>query len=94
MTEQELLNDGRTIFRVWWVPQIPCSAFEVEVASYAEGKALEGILAEYDLFQYENNIKPDYSNTGGTQAKHPEVNEGEWFDLDEDEAEEYGWFAA
>ena len=24
-------------------------------------------LAQYDIFQYENQIKPDYSNAGGLQ---------------------------
>ena len=26
------------------------------------------ILAEYDLFQFKNDIKPDYSNAGGLQV--------------------------
>lgn len=92
MTEQELANDGRAQFRVWWIPQLGMKgAFEVDVASYKEGKALEDVLGRYDLFQYENNIKPDYSNAGGTQMNHPVLTSGEWCDIDEDEAEEYGF---
>jgi hypothetical protein len=89
--DKELANDGRTKFRVWWTPQIPMKPFEVEVGSYAEGKRLEDILGQYDLFQLEHNIKPDYANAGGTSYCHPELTEGEWYDIEEEEAAEYGW---
>ena len=49
-----------------------------------------GARLSHDLYQFENNIKPDYSNCGGTQWNHPEFTNGEWEDLDEDTAEEYG----
>jgi hypothetical protein len=52
-------------FQVWWIPQVPMKAFEVEVASVAEGVKLLDVLADYDLFQFENKVKPDYSNAGG-----------------------------
>lgn len=52
--------------KVWWIPQLGInSRFEVPVASVAEAKLLLKTLADYDLFQLENRIKPDYSNTGG-----------------------------
>jgi hypothetical protein len=51
--------------RVWWIPQIPGKAFRVPVASLEEGVKLLIVLADYDLFQYKNSIKPDYSNAGG-----------------------------
>jgi hypothetical protein len=51
--------------RVWWIPQIPGKAFRVPVASLEEGVKLLIVLADYDLFQYKNRIKPDYSNAGG-----------------------------
>lgn len=51
--------------QVWWIPQVPGKAFTVEVETVAEGVKLLDILADYDLFQYENRIKPDYSNGGG-----------------------------
>lgn len=91
MTDEEQANDGTAEFRVWWIPQVPGKAFEVSVGSWAAGKALEDVLARYDAFQFENNIKPDYCNAGGVQMKHAVLTDGEWFDLDDDEAEEYGW---
>lgn len=54
-------------YRVWHIPQVPGKAFTPEVPSYAEAKRLQDILAEYDLFQFHNNIKPDYANASGVQ---------------------------
>jgi hypothetical protein len=88
---EETANDGRARFRVWWIPQVPMKAFEVPVKSWADGKRIEDILADYDLFQFENAVKGDYCNAGGTQMMHPDLTDGEWHDVDDDEAEEYGW---
>ena len=51
--------------QVYWIPQVPMKAFTVDVACPAEAKKLLSILADYDQFQLDNNIKPDYSNAGG-----------------------------
>jgi superinfection exclusion protein gp17 len=70
--------------RVWWIPQVPGKPFHVEVSSPAEAGRLMGVLAKYDLFQFENRIKPDYCNVGGL-----EVRDGrewvEWCDPDGDD---------
>lgn len=50
---------------VWHIPQIPGKAFEIKVDDIRQGKWLMDILAHYDIFQWENNIKPDYSNANG-----------------------------
>jgi hypothetical protein len=54
--------------QVWWIPQIPGKAFEVDVDSVAEGAKLLNTLANYDLFQLKHHIKPDYSNAGGLRV--------------------------
>ena len=78
--------------KVWWMPQVPCKAFEVTVKSPGEAVMILEILAHYDLFQLENNIKPDYCNAGGLNV----FEDGEWLtwydektgaDIDEWEAE-------
>lgn len=51
--------------QVWWIPQVPMKPFEVEVDSVETGVKILDVLAKYDAFQYENRIKPDYSNAGG-----------------------------
>lgn len=50
---------------VWWIPQIPGEAFRVPVSSIEEGRRICDLLAEYDSFQYEQNVKSDYCNEGG-----------------------------
>lgn len=72
-------------FRVWWIPQVPMAPFFYIVDSLSEACRVTDLLAKYDLFQYENNVKPDYSNTGGIQI-WDEEDEG-WFDLDDYEIE-------
>jgi Superinfection exclusion gene product 17 len=76
-------------FRLWWVPQVPMTAFERDVPSYAEAKRLEETLAAYDAFQFENGVKPDYCNTGGVLYNCPGLTDG-WEEISDDEIEELG----
>lgn len=78
-------------FRVWHIPQVPGAAFHVEVRDYAEAKRLQDTLADYDLFQFNNNIKPDYSNASGVQVYQHDLTdqdlvemelEDRWVDVD------------
>lgn len=89
--ELRLANDDQTKFKVWHIPQIPMKPFEVEVASYSEAEKVMNVLADYDLFQYENKVKGDYVNAQGIMMTHPELTDGEWADIDPLTAEEYGW---
>jgi hypothetical protein len=50
---------------VWWIPQVPMNSFRVDVSSVAEGVKVLDVLAAYDAFQFENNVKGDYCNAGG-----------------------------
>ena len=68
--------------RVWWVPQVPMKAFYQKVKSIREGKLLLRTLASYDQFQYENKIKPDYSNAGGLQIFDERT---EWMDWENED---------
>lgn len=69
MAEQET-----TTLRVWWIPPIPMKPYFVGVRTIEEAALLLHSLAYYDLFQLENNVKPDFSNAGGLEVL---VN-GEW----------------
>lgn len=70
--------------RVWWIPQIPMKPFTVHVETLAEAKLLLTTLADYDKFQFENQVKPDYSNAGGLKV----FEEGEWVDWCSDDGED------
>lgn len=69
--------------RVSHFPQIPCKAFIVEVEDLKQAKKIMDILANYDLFQYENKIKPDYCNT--TVLEEFDEEEQEWLSWCDDE---------
>lgn len=66
--------------RIWWIPQIPMKQFSYKVESLKEAKLILDMLAEYDLFQFEHNIKLDYCNVGGLQI----FEDGEWIDWYDD----------
>jgi hypothetical protein len=85
--------------RVWWIPQIPGNAFRVPVASPVEAKKILDVLAQYDLFQLANNIKPDYCNVGGLEcyqqhgAPEPEDDFPDWCEWESEDGygiDEYG----
>ena len=80
--------------RVWWIPQVPMNPFYVDVKTLEEADLLLTTLAEYDKFQYENRVKPDYSNAGGLQVWDDNLEEDEdgekWTDwCDEDSGMEF-----
>lgn len=66
--------------RVWWIPQVPGKPFHVAVSSSAEAQKIMDVLASYDLFQFENRIKPDYSSAGGLSV----FEDGDWFDWEDE----------
>jgi hypothetical protein len=65
--------------QVWWIPQVPGKPFTVDVATPQEAKKLLTVLAAYDIFQFENRIKPDYCNAGGLRQWDGSDWE-EWYD--------------
>lgn len=67
--------------RIVHMPQVPCKAFYVEVESLEEAKKVSDVLANYDLFQYHNNIKPDFSNATFLEM----FEDGEWISWMDDE---------
>ena len=54
--------------QVWWIPKVPGRKFFVPVRGFVQAKLILAALAEYDNFQLENRIKPDYSNAGGLEV--------------------------
>lgn len=80
----EVGGDRKTKLRVWHIPQVPMEIpFEVEVSSIEEAWKILNILWEYDLFQYDNNLKPDYCNASGLQSFDEEEKVWlEWADED------------
>lgn len=83
--------------RVWWIPQVPMKAFSIDVDSVAQGVKIMNVLADYDMFQFENNVKGDYCNAGGLDI-WDENSDGEgtpgwssWFDPETGEEDPEQW---
>lgn len=80
--------------KVWWVPQVPGKPFEAPVSSVEEGVKVMDVLADYDRFQFENRIKPDYCNAGGLLMFDPEDGtdgpDGSWCEWFYDDGD--GWW--
>ena len=73
--------------RVWWIPRVPMKSFYIPVESPEEGKKVMDLLAAYDCFQYNHNVKPDYCNIGGLQQYDEST--GEWEDWFYDDGESW-----
>ena len=73
-----------TKLRVWHNCQVGAvENFYVEVESIEQAWKILNTLWDYDLFQYENNIKPDYCNASGLESFDEEEQEWcEWCDDD------------
>lgn len=80
-----------TELRVWWIPQVGrCKPFHYKVRTLAEGKLLLDALAEYDLFQLKNNIKPDFANIGGLSVfSQPYGGWVDFYDIDGNEITDF-----
>lgn len=53
--------------RVWHIPQVPGKPFHVPVIDVAMAMKILDALADYDNFQFQNRIKPDYCNASGLE---------------------------
>lgn len=74
--------------RVWHIPQLGIkdglggyAAFHVGVAGIDEAIDVINMLANYDLFQFNHKIKPDYANASGLE-EYIGGEWQEWFELD------------
>ncbi len=72
--------------RIWYVPQAPMDSYTQPVDSIEEGFKILDAIYQVALFEFENRLKPDYSNAGGV-SRYETNGEGgfDWYDVDEDE---------
>lgn len=73
-------------YRVWHNSQVTSTidTFYVDVKDIEEGVLVMNVLADYDLFQFKNNIRLDYSNAQGLQQCEEELilNDHNWEDFE------------
>lgn len=85
---QDQLRYAAMRFRVWHIPQVPGKSFEIQCNTLATAIGLMNVLADYDLFQLHNRIKPDYANASGVQYYDHDAKE--WFEFEvRDELDDY-----
>lgn len=72
--------------RVWRIPQVPMKPFHVPVQSPDEAVKVMQVLADYDIFQFENRIKPDYCNASGMEVVEGFIDgEPQWIEWNDPE---------
>lgn len=60
--------------RILYMPQVPMTPFYKEVEGLSEAKLVAETLVDFSIFEYENRIKPDYSD----MLDLVELVDGEW----------------
>jgi len=78
----ENIKEGQ--LRVWHIPQVPGESFKVDVDSIKEARKVLDVLALYDIFQFSQHIKSDYSNAAGLEV----YENGEWTEWYDNEGED------
>lgn len=72
--------------RVWWIPEIPLSGidpFYVYVRDVKEAIYVLELLANYDIYHFENDLKGEWvSNAGGLEIYESDGEWVEWYDED------------
>ncbi len=68
-------------YRVWYIPQIPGEPFYFFVASPENACNIISLLIGFSNFEYEQHIKPDYSDVFGLEV----CENGQWTEWSSEE---------
>jgi len=49
-------------YKVWYIPQIPMKSFDVETENIEEAIKIYETIINFSIFEFNNKIKPDYSD--------------------------------
>lgn len=72
-------------FKVWYIPQIPMTAFEREYDDFDTAKAVLNAVINFSIFEFENRVKPDYADMAGMERWE----DGDWEEVEEDQWNEF-----
>ena len=73
--------ENATRFKIWYIPQVPMPAFEREYEDFETAKTVLNAIINFSIFEYDNNVKPDYSDVAGISFW--EEAEQDWEDIDD-----------
>ena len=67
--KSKMANKKEIKMRIWHMPQVGVKncTFKVDVKNTDEAALLLNTLWDYDNFQFEKRLKPDFSNTSGLE---------------------------
>lgn len=78
--------------KVWYIPQVPMPHFSVPAESLREAVKLLDAITSFSAFEFENRVKPDYSDAGGISRWESDGEGGyDWYDVDEFELRDAGF---
>lgn len=72
-------------FKIWYNHQVPGPSYEREVPNPEVGQQILDTIYDVALYQFRNNMIPDYANSGGIVYLDED---GEWSDYDPDDWED------
>lgn len=73
--------ENATRFKIFYIPQVPMPAFEREYEDFETAKEVLNAIINFSIFEYDNNVKPDYSDVAG--ISYWEEAEQDWEDIDD-----------
>ena len=73
-----------TKFKLWYIHQVPGKPFESEIDDPKVGQLILDTLYQVALYQFDNNMIPDYANAGGINYLDED---GDWCYYDPEEWE-------
>lgn len=100
VTENTPELNVRTL-RVWHFSTLGAPVFHIPVSSVLEARKMLNLLAYYDAFMLQNELRGDYSNSGGLEVWNEEDRDWEeWYsedgediwDYTDDDTEDYNFF--
>ena len=78
--------ENATRFKIFYIPQVPMPAFEREYEDFETAKEVLNAIINFSIFEYDNNVKPDYSDVAGISFW--DEAEQDWEDIEEELWEE------
>ena len=73
--------ENATRFKIFYIPQVPMHAFEREYEDFETAKEVLNAIINFSIFEFDNNVKPDYSDVAG--ISYWEEAEQDWEDIDD-----------
>ncbi len=89
MSESESTTPEPDDLMVWYVPQVPGPAFEVRVPDLKTASLVLEVITDLSAFEFDHNIKPDYSDASGISRWEPNGDDGfDWYEVEQEKLDE------